>query len=374
MLKLFPSQYYFDRETEERYMEWIFKKVRIFVAIVGLLVLSIIAAITLANIYVKGFTLVQNTVLYIRLAVIPICIITVSTFLWLPAKAAQRIILLANLILTVLTGLDTYYWVGTVGHFSPEAQMITMYMFMIIPFLNVEHKILTGFLVLLGLLICWLLHGGTVIWAFFYAGMMYGTNIVIYYIFDILLRTQFKTICAEQSRSYTDMLTGVYNKNALYTFFPKDVRSLQPAEKMLVAVLDLDCFKPYNDTYGHLAGDRVLKQISQALLSFGFDKVYRFGGEEFIITQRSPLNATASLPNICGVLENLNIAHSSSTVSNYVTASIGAVTVISNGRSSEVMDDEALINCIIQRADQKLYQAKSSGRNQAIIDVENLQL
>ena len=365
MVKLFPSQYYFDRKMEARYVEWIFQKTRLFVAAVGILVISLITTITIANIYISGYELVSQTVLCIRIIVFFISLITIISFIWLPAHTSRNILFISTIVLSIMAGLDTYNWVGQVGYFSPEAQMITMYMFMIVPLLNVEHKVVSGSLVIIGLLICKYILKADIFWSMLYIIMMYVTNIVIYYIFDILLRAQFKTICTEQRRSNTDILTGVYNKNALHTFFTSDVKSLSPNDKMIVGLLDIDCFKNYNDTYGHVAGDRVLRQIAKALQSFGFDKVYRFGGEEFIFTVTRNKQNTSRIPNICGVLENLNIPHNNSKASSYVTASIGIITIRRVTRKKHLTTDY-LMNRIVHEADANLYKAKSNGRNQIV--------
>ena len=373
MLKLFPSQYYFDRKMENRYVEWIFKKTRLFVAAIGLLVVSLITTITIANIYISGYELVSRTVLCIRIIVFIINFATIISFIWLSAHTARNVLFASTIILSLMAFLDTYNWVGQIGYFSPEAQMITMYMFMIIPFLNVEHKVVTGILIILGLIICKYLLKVDVFWSMLYCIMMYATNIVVYYIFDILLRAQFKTICTEQSRSNTDILTGVYNKNALHTFFPDDVKSIAHNEKMIVGLLDIDCFKNYNDTYGHVAGDKVLKQIAQALQSLGFDKVYRFGGEEFIFTIIRNKQNTSNIPNVCGILENLNIPHDSSAVSPFVTASLGIINIMRVTRKKHLTTDY-LMNRIIHEADANLYKAKSLGRNQTVTSKKTIRV
>ena len=371
MFKFFPSQVYFDSATEERYTEWIFKKTRIFIIATYLLVLVILVVITSANIYISGYELVRHTVLYVRLLVILVCILTIVSFIWLDAIRARKVLFWLSVVFTLAAFLDTYFWVGKVRFFTPEAQMITMYMFMIVPFLNVEHKIITGFLVIMGLVVCWYIYRVDVFWSLLYSVLMYVINIVVYYRFDILLRVQFQTICKEQDKSNIDLLTGVYSKNALFTLFWEEIVSLQDCEKIIVGLLDIDCFKLYNDTYGHVAGDKILRQVAQALLSFGFDKVYRFGGEEFIFTLKRNTQNISKIPNVCGVLEDLNIPHESSSVSQYLTASIGLVTVRRDKVNRAGAADFSLEK-VIAVADENLYKAKTSGRNKAVVAEEPL--
>ena len=373
MFKVFPSQFYFNSDIEKRYIEWIFKKTRLFVFATFMLFFIIIGAITIANIYISGYETVAQTVLYPRLLIILACLVTMSSFIWLGAVRARNILFGMTIVLTLGAFFDTYFWVGKVGYFTPEAQMITIYMFMIVPFLNVEHKIVTGFLIILGLLICWYIYRVEVFWSLLYAILMYVINIVVYYKFDILLRAQFRTICLEQDKSNTDLLTGVCSKNALFTFFRDDLISFRSNEKIIVGLLDIDCFKLYNDTYGHVAGDKVLRQVAQALLSLGFDKVYRFGGEEFLFTLKKNVQNMSGIPNVCLVLEELNILHESSPVSPYITVSLGMVTV----RRDPFMQDkrtELSMEKVIAAADENLYKAKSSGRNRTVTSVEPLLL
>ena len=366
MLKLFPSQFFFDPVTERRYVEWMFRKTKFFLVSTVLLIFAIISAITIANICISGFETVLDTVFFVRIAVAVICLFTLAGIACLEALQARKILFYTTLLLTVMAFLDTYFWVWKVGYFTPEAQMITIYMFMMVPVLNVEHKVITGFLVLAGLVVCWYIYRADIFWSLFYAVLMYVINIVLYYKFDLLLRLQYQTICSEHERSNRDMLTGVYNKNAFVTMFREDINSLRAPEKMLVGVVDIDCFKEYNDSYGHLAGDKVLAQVAQALLSFGFDRVYRFGGEEFVFTLKREVYSREKAPNVCGVIAGLNIPHQTSLASEYLTISAGIITVMRDNRRCDEVSEKR-IDSIVQKADANMYEAKKQGRNQSVV-------
>ncbi len=366
MLKLFPSQYFFDPVTERRYVEWIFRKTKLFLVSTVLLIFVVISSITSANIYISGFETVLDTVFFVRVAVAVICLFTLAGIACLEALQARKVLFITTLLLTLMAFFDTYFWVGRVGYFTPEAQMITIYMFMMVPVLNVEHKVITGLLVLAGLLVCWYIYRADIFWSLFYTVLMYVINIVLYYKFDLLLRLQYKTICTEHERSNRDMLTGVYNKNAFVTMFRDDINSLLVTEKMLVGVVDIDWFKEYNDSYGHLAGDKVLAQVAQALLSFGFDRVYRFGGEEFVFTLKREAYSREKEPNVCGVIANLNIPHQSSRAGEYLTISAGIITVMRDNRRSDEVSEKRL-ESIVQAADANMYEAKKQGRNRPVI-------
>lgn len=126
-------------------------------------------------------------------------------------------------------------------------------------------------------------------------------------------------------------------------------------------VIDIDLFKGYNDRYGHWAGDETLVQVAQATINTfkrAGDLVARYGGEEFLVilpeTDKDDVIKMALL--LCKKIEDLHIPYSGSTVSQYLTVSIGVTARIPDINSSP--KDLFLI------ADKALYQAKAAGRNQ----------
>jgi diguanylate cyclase (GGDEF)-like protein len=132
-----------------------------------------------------------------------------------------------------------------------------------------------------------------------------------------------------------------------------------------IFVIDIDYFKLYNDTYGHLAGDDCLKSIACAIkdsLKRPYDLVARFGGEEFacVIPETSYDDALMIAGRIKSNISNLRLEHKASTVSPYVTVSIGGV----YGIPTE-MDEHFKM---LERADEALYKAKQFGRNQIVIE------
>ena len=172
--------------------------------------------------------------------------------------------------------------------------------------------------------------------------------------------------------SSLDGLTSLHNRqffNRKYeTFFALSQRNNL---SIGVIMLDVDNFKLYNDTYGHIEGDNCLVSISHALKTFinrQTDIIARYGGEEFIITilNIKEENFTTLLNNIIRKIEKLNIPHRSSPVSKVVTISAGAYLGIPsyNQKSKD----------LIKIADKALYEAKGNGKNQFILKKELIYL
>jgi diguanylate cyclase (GGDEF)-like protein len=125
-------------------------------------------------------------------------------------------------------------------------------------------------------------------------------------------------------------------------------------------ILDIDFFKQYNDTLGHLEGDAVLKHVAEVLVSFadaGTGEVARIGGEEFsvLLPGVDAHKAFITADEIRRAVEQLEIEHGNSSVASVLTISAGVATL--DARSDG--DSESLF----ARADEALYEAKSSGRN-----------
>jgi len=158
-----------------------------------------------------------------------------------------------------------------------------------------------------------------------------------------------------------DGLTGIPNRRKLDEYLKYEWRRARRYQRPIsVILIDIDYFKAYNDTYGHLAGDDCLKRVAATLKAFfkrSRDITARFGGEEFMVvlpdTDREE-NLELAERLRCEV-EALLIEHRSSAVADYVTISVGAATT--------VPDQHSRADSIIAEADQALYLAKANGRN-----------
>ena len=158
-----------------------------------------------------------------------------------------------------------------------------------------------------------------------------------------------------------DQLTQIANRRRFDETMTLEINKAKRTGTILsVLLLDIDHFKFYNDTYGHLEGDSCLKKVAAALstsLKRPKDLAARWGGEEFACLL--PNTNAKGAQNVAEVLreaiQNLSIPHKSSPVNEVVTVSVGVV-------ASNPMDDNSFDN-LLKRADEALYQAKESGRN-----------
>ena len=158
-----------------------------------------------------------------------------------------------------------------------------------------------------------------------------------------------------------DGMTGVANRRFFDEQLTQEYARHQRTNRELSLIfLDIDYFKNFNDTYGHLAGDDCLRQVAQVLkmnISRVTDLVARFGGEEFacILPETKLKTAVQIAEKIREAVFDLDIPHSASTTTNRVTISLGVATAQSCQGGSPVD--------LIVKADQQLYAAKAGGRN-----------
>ncbi len=173
---------------------------------------------------------------------------------------------------------------------------------------------------------------------------------------------------ALEKSAITDSLTNLYNRRHLLDIFPKLQAQARRDHRYLVAVLyDLDYFKQLNDKFGHLAGDKVLKEFSDILLtqSRSNDFAYRMGGEEFLILSLSdnPSSGAVLAEKIRAAIRERVIIYKNQTINQTVSC---GVSFLAPGD-----DVESSLNQLLSKADRALYQAKRRGRNQVRTFEEN---
>jgi diguanylate cyclase (GGDEF)-like protein len=157
-----------------------------------------------------------------------------------------------------------------------------------------------------------------------------------------------------------DPLTGIPNRRRFDSSLELEWQRAARNERWLsLAILDVDYFKRFNDTYGHARGDDCLKAIAETVSTLARrpgELVARIGGEEFAVILPEVDAATMQdlMAALLGRVDDLSIEHAGSECAKNVTVSIGAVTL--------VPDRDAPPSEAVQTADRLLYQAKESGR------------
>ncbi|MDD2652684.1 MAG: diguanylate cyclase [Sulfurimonas sp.] len=164
-----------------------------------------------------------------------------------------------------------------------------------------------------------------------------------------------------ENASYTDSLTSLFNRRYFNLVYEREIKRAKRNHTFITfMMLDIDYFKQYNDMYGHIKGDAVLKQVAsvfQDILKRPSDYVFRLGGEEFgvLLIDTSEISSANVADAICDAVRACEITHDGSKIEKYVTISIGVASCVADS----ALDEELLM----ARADEMLYDAKESGRN-----------
>jgi len=167
-----------------------------------------------------------------------------------------------------------------------------------------------------------------------------------------------------QRLTNVDGLTGLSNRRYFNDYLESEwSHAIRAKTPISILMIDIDHFKQYNDSYGHLAGDEVLQTVADTVRrSFrrSTDLAARFGGEEFVVIL--PLSPAADLQDLADLVvkevEALKLPHIGSASGAGVTISVGGATIVPQ------RDDKPF--ALIEAADKALYEAKRTGRNRAV--------
>lgn len=162
-----------------------------------------------------------------------------------------------------------------------------------------------------------------------------------------------------------DGLTGIQNRRMFDQHIERIwLQAIRENTPIAVLLADIDCFKDYNDRYGHQAGDECLRAVAVSLNQCArrpLDFVARYGGEEFavVLYEASREYVAEVLTRIQRSIAELNIPHDASRVASRLTVSVGAALILPSTQRSP--------DGLVQLADEALYSAKEQGRNRVVV-------
>ncbi len=166
--------------------------------------------------------------------------------------------------------------------------------------------------------------------------------------------------------SRTDALTGIANRRLMDEFMENEwLRAIRNRTPLAFILIDIDYFKDYNDNYGHLAGDEVLKTVATVLKSLSHrpgDLVARYGGDEFALILTDTLDAETVAQSCLRAVAAAKIPHTFSAIADILTITAGVCSVVPEAGTESKL--------VINAADKALYNAKNAGRNR----VENIEI
>jgi len=210
---------------------------------------------------------------------------------------------------------------------------------------------------------------------FILSSIFIGVMLISFYVFISIQKDQSRLEIATsrlkkvnkklENASYTDSLTSLYNRRYFNILYDREIKRAKREKSYITfMMLDIDFFKQYNDTYGHIEGDFALKSVAKVLtnvLKRPTDFVFRLGGEEFgvLLTHTDEISSAKLANDICSAIKASEIKHENSKVCEYLTLSIGVVCCIAD----DALNDQILLT----RSDEMLYEAKKNGRDGYVI-------
>ncbi|RZA06371.1 MAG: diguanylate cyclase [Moraxellaceae bacterium] len=353
------------------------------IATLGALIYCLVGLVTFPGIYFISSpdNLLHDSLIWLLMYLNgAVCLVVLPVIASIPSLSVyfQKFIVAVSFIGVFFTSLLAmqYYEPGL----TQQASYIVVFVYMLIYFLTGARPVtlwLTCFVAgLLPLPILWMMQVNIDPMLYFYSVIF--SNFIGFFVSQSIIgkeRVSFlqgrlleldklhsKVMSNELTRlSNEDPLTGMYNRRyfnqSIHTEWERSERSGEPLSLVFV---DIDCFKNYNDTYGHLQGDEALVKVAQVLKNHmrrSSDMAARYGGEEFILLlpNTPSVGAQVVANNIMQAVDALNIEHHASTVRPYVTLSIGVATWAGDPDITETQ--------LIAQADSAMYQAKADGRH-----------
>ena len=352
-MKLFPSQYYFDRPTETLFQIEILKKTTRSTEFAGILILCVLTIFFIIDLSNWSADFFYANVIRAVETITVITMLSLNRFVF---KMSNRIVWICGAFILIICFCGVFYFIGQAqGELKEGGPMLVVVGFAMIPIFDLREKLALWLLLGIGLFIQSIVAQYDMRWVlFYYAFTMFLAGILQYQI-DILLRVQYRAEKAEAHKAITDQLTGTFNRHGLDEYLTTQIHALASSEYLHLMMLDVDHFKKYNDHYGHIEGDMVLTQLASLFVGLETDRVVRFGGEEFILLQTTTEKNPRWIEQINQRVMELNIAHVKSETTDVITVSCG---VISATNQSNITTKD-----LLTKADELLYSVKHNGRN-----------
>lgn len=358
MLKYLPAQCYFDRETEKKFQLKLNESSRRLLSMAFHLTFALLLSLNILSIISDGIDS-NIDVNIIRCFMMVLSILIIYLCKKEHAENLEQRFFIYVMIFYALSGY--LFWVITQEHqqLNEGGPMLVAAMIVAVPVLHLGHKLVLWAIIGISLIAIQLFTPFNIFWSiYFFLATLLVMGCVQYQL-DILLRTQFRSQLIEAEKAKTDQLTGVHNRYSFDHTFTKLLNNLTNDKALSIALIDIDYFKKYNDSYGHLEGDRVLVTVAQILSDLNADLVVRFGGEEFILIKVHAKDDTQCFHDLPALFANKKIPHKLSPFK-YITVSAGIVTTAD-------MTPPYSSTQLLKAADQAMYQAKNAGRNQIFV-------
>jgi diguanylate cyclase (GGDEF)-like protein len=209
----------------------------------------------------------------------------------------------------------------------------------------------------------------------FYLGRIYGLMSVSVVLLVLLIEhgRLYGQLVAKQRElrrlSVADPLTAIANRRSFDEALEREWReALTGRTTLALLLIDVDYFKPFNDGYGHLTGDRCLRLVAE-VLSGGArragETIARYGGDEFaiLLPRTDPERASALARHLCKRVGEMSLPHAHSNVAPYVTIRIGVASISMAHQTNQLAAGPTVL---IEAADRALYAAKAAGRNRTV--------
>jgi diguanylate cyclase (GGDEF)-like protein len=305
-------------------------------------------------------------------AIVSLCISILSTYKYRQYKNGKQISnrLILALILVYYTNVMFIGFYLAVWYMTEKIAGIIIGIIICVLFPYVISPVLyfcLTFAVMIFYIITIILFKSPIVWLLDIQNALFAVTISLIFGWQIIMHrmTSALNISKLEIENTTDALTQLKNRRDFMQTFQRYISYHRPSDKFLcIAILDIDCFKNYNDHYGHPKGDECLYEIGKILNNLQKDKgVYtaRIGGEEFAMLWHIENHSEAGDIGIYvnKIIRDLNIPHEKSIVVPYITVSIG-IHIVQCGIPYD-------INVLYNLADKSLYNAKNNGRNCTII-------